>query len=578
MQIIIPMSGFGERFRRAGYSLPKPLIPVDGKPIIEHVMDMFPGEKDVVFICNKDHLAEPSYKMSETLRRICPTGKIVPIEPHKLGPVNAVLTAREFIDPSKPVVVNYCDFSCYWNYEDFRQFLDETDCDGCVPAYRGFHPHSLGSTFYAYMKQTGLWMDDIQEKQPWTDDPKSEFASSGTYYFRSGKLCIDAFERQMADGLDINGEFYVSLAYRILKQMEMRVAIYELQHFMQWGTPEDLAEYTSWSNAFRRLAVDDALRPRQRGTLLIPMAGLGQRFANEGYTQVKPLIPVSGRAMAIQAARDLPDAPKTIFVLRKDMPGLDEIELKLLTSFVGSETVILDSVTEGQAITCKLGLGGADANRPVTVGACDNGMLYDPKKFEAALASDADVLVWVVRGHVDGRMRPTQFGWVIPDTDGNIHDVLVKQAPADPSTAPMIVGAFTFRKASEFAACIDALIERDGRVNGEFYVDSLIRDAIDRGLKCHVFEIDHYIGWGTPNDLRVFEYWQSCFHKWKSHPYRLQNDRRVPGALIETLNARYAALVPDRPDGVTAQQPPVIKKRDPVLQQVSRSWNKLFGA
>ena len=52
MQIVIPMSGFGERFRRAGYTVPKPLIKIDGKPIIEHVIDMFPGETNFIFICN----------------------------------------------------------------------------------------------------------------------------------------------------------------------------------------------------------------------------------------------------------------------------------------------------------------------------------------------------------------------------------------------------------------------------------------------------------------------------------------------------------------------------------------------
>ena len=43
MQIIIPMSGFGERFRKVGYKVPKPLIEIEGKPIIAHVIDMIPG-------------------------------------------------------------------------------------------------------------------------------------------------------------------------------------------------------------------------------------------------------------------------------------------------------------------------------------------------------------------------------------------------------------------------------------------------------------------------------------------------------------------------------------------------------
>ena len=93
MQIIIPMSGFGERFRRAGYSIPKPLIEVDGKPIIQHVIEMFPGEEKFIFICNENHLKESKYKMENILSNICPTGKIIAIPEHKLGPVYADLQA-----------------------------------------------------------------------------------------------------------------------------------------------------------------------------------------------------------------------------------------------------------------------------------------------------------------------------------------------------------------------------------------------------------------------------------------------------------------------------------------------------
>ena len=77
MQIVIPMSGFGERFRRAGYSIPKPLIEVEGKPIIAHVIDMFPGETDFIFICNQQHLNNPDFHMQAILNRHCPTGRIV---------------------------------------------------------------------------------------------------------------------------------------------------------------------------------------------------------------------------------------------------------------------------------------------------------------------------------------------------------------------------------------------------------------------------------------------------------------------------------------------------------------------
>ena len=97
MQIVIPMSGFGERFRKAGYQLPKPLIQVEGKPIIHHVIDMFPEEENFIFICNEEHLDNKSYNMRSTILDYCPTGKIISIKPRKLGPVHAVLQVSDFI-------------------------------------------------------------------------------------------------------------------------------------------------------------------------------------------------------------------------------------------------------------------------------------------------------------------------------------------------------------------------------------------------------------------------------------------------------------------------------------------------
>jgi len=237
------MSGFGERFRRAGYTLPKPLIEIDGKPIIAHVIDMFPGETDFIFICNRDHLAEPTFQMAETIHRYCPTGRVVGIDAHKLGPVHAVLQIADLIDPQQPVVVNYSDFTCYWNWTNFRNFVKNSDCDGAIPAYKGFHPHTLGTTNYAYMQEADGWVQDIQEKRPYTNNRMDEYASSGTYYFSSGRMMLDAFQATKDQNLNVGSEYYVSLAYKPMLASGKQVAVYELQHFMQWGTPDDVEEY-----------------------------------------------------------------------------------------------------------------------------------------------------------------------------------------------------------------------------------------------------------------------------------------------------------------------------------------------
>ena len=70
-------------------------------------------------------------------------------------------------------------------------------------------------------------------------------------------------------------------------------------------------------------------------------------------------------------------------------------------------------------------------------------------------------------------------------------------------------------------------------------MDSCIEDAIDLGLKCALFEVESYLCWGTPNDLKTFEYWQSCFHLWDSHSYKLQNDKRIEKRQAGKLEAFF---------------------------------------
>jgi len=540
-QIIIPMSGFGERFRKAGYQVPKPLIEIDDKPIISYVIDLFPGELDFIFICNQEHLENPAYCMEEIIHRYCPSGRVIGIQPHKLGPIHAVHQIEGLIDLTRPTVVNYCDFTCYWDWNHFKEFVSKSACAGAIPAYKGFHPHTLGSTNYAYIQEVNGCVIDIQEKQPYTKNRMEEFASSGTYYFATGKIMFDAFQNTVEQDLSVGGEYYVSLAYRYLLATNQPVAVYPLQHFMQWGTPEDVAEYRAWSAVFRELvAPKNVLQSSPKGALIVPMAGLGKRFADNGYQITKPLILVSGSPMVVQAVNDLPCATHQVFILREDMPGFKAIVKELKGIYPRAIIQIIPEVTQGQACTAILGLDAleqalGEVQGPITIGACDNGALYEVSAFERLTEDpEVDIIVWAARGHTNAIRHPQMFGWINED-NGRIKSISVKAPLDSPATDPIVIGTFTFSKASDMHAVVERLIARDGRINGEFYLDSCINDAIELGLRCRLFEVDYFMSWGTPNDLRTFEYWQSCFHKWRYHPYSLENDSRVPMEMLKKL-------------------------------------------
>ncbi len=488
--------------------------------MIAHVIDLFPGETDFIFLCRESHLSNTQWQMARIIGHYCPTGQIVSIPDDVTeGPVAAVLAAKDRISDNSPVVVNYCDFSCYWQWERFKAWTKQTDCDGAIPAYRGFHPHSLGSTYYAYLKTNESIVTDIQEKQPWTDRPMDEFASSGTYYFKTGALMKSACEKMVADGLKTNQEYYVSLTYKPLLEQKKKIHVYPLQHFMQWGTPEDLESYQQYSAAFK--ALTEPHKPAQQaGTVCIPMAGFGSRFKVAGFQTPKPLLPVSGKPMVIQALADLPKAKRQRLILREEAQDIQHW-------VKSADTVVLDEPTQGQASTVLAGLNGISEEAPLTLGACDNGALYDGEKFEQLMKNPAiDVIVWAARGHARAKQHPTQYGWI--DAEGGMIDkVSVKVPLQNPSRDPIVIGTFTFKRALDARRAIDNMIAREAKVKGEYYLDMAVNDAIALGLRCALFEVDHYLGWGTPEEWQTFEYWQSCFHLWPSHPYRLEDDPHI---------------------------------------------------
>ena len=151
-------------------------------------------DTDFIFIVNRKHYDETD--IAQFLRPLCNRGSYLNvIEPHKKGPVHSVLECQDMIDDDEQVIINYCDFSMMWDYKDFEKYVNDTDCDGSVVCYTGFHPHMLGSDNYAFCKVEEDNPDgtlsnkivEIREKQPFTDNKMNEFASTGTYYFKSSQ-------------------------------------------------------------------------------------------------------------------------------------------------------------------------------------------------------------------------------------------------------------------------------------------------------------------------------------------------------------------------------------------------------
>ena len=527
--IIIPMSGIGKRFIDFGYKDPKPLIQVDDKHIIEHVINIFPNEKKFIFICNDKHLKETN--MRKILNDICPTGVIyeVPVE-GRMGPVHAVSLIFDKIPDEEEIIVSYCDYGTYWNYKEFLKDTNDKNAEGAIACYKGFHPHMLGTDNYAFLKETengSRLMEKIQEKKPFTNDRMNEYASNGTYYFKNGNILKKYFQKLMDLKIKVNNEYYVSMVYNLLVEDGLKVNIFEIEHMLQWGTPHDLEIYKNWSRYFKNLTMkQQSYKDKYNTTTVLPLSGYGSRFSKKGYKDPKPLLNVSGLPMVVQAIKCLPQSSNNIFICLNNHLKNYPLRENILQSYPNAKIFGIDKVTEGQACTTEIGinLGNINLEEPILITACDNGVYYNVDEYEILVEDfNNDIIVWTFRNEPTSRNSPNMYAWL--ETDGNnfVKEVSCKKFIKDKHDlvkSHVIIGTMFFRKAKYFINGYKSNYKENIRSNGEFYVDDVLNQNIKKGLNVKVFEVQNYICWGTPDDYETYIYWENFFDKCEWHPFK----------------------------------------------------------
>ena len=533
MNVIIPMTGYGSRFVAAGYQELKPFIRVMGRPVIEWIVkDMYPADVNIIFVCRGEHLMKDAF-MRERLLLLAPEAKIVSIEDWvKKGPVYDVLRgyrellAQQAIDAQEPCIINYCDFYMQWDYAAFAQEAAERGCDGAVPCYSGFHPNLLPEKNYYASCLTDAQDDliEIREKYSFEKDKTKAKHSPGVYYFAGGavmeKYCQILTEHEECA---INGEYYASLPYNFMVQDGLKVWVpVNVEYFCQWGTPEDMQEFVYWTDLIRKSeaaphtggAESPGAEEEMQGRILIPMAGAGQRFADAGYTVHKPAIMTVDRAtgqekpMVVCATKDLPgvaaDGSNVIYVDR-NFHKTDGVEDAIRAWYPQASFITVDHLTEGQACTCMLAEPYLDPEQPLLIAGCDNGMDIDRDAFDA-LTKECDCIVFTYRHNEAVLANPNAYGWMIADADGNITGTSIKKAISDrPMEDPAVVATFWFRRAAVFIEATKKMIAENDRINGEFYVDQTVKHVLDLGYRAKIFDIDRYVGWGTPADYEGYQ-------------------------------------------------------------------------
>jgi len=263
--------------------------------------------------------------------------------------------------------------------------------------------------------------------------------------------------------------------------------------------------------------------------LVVPMAGLGQRFRDEGYALPKPLIPVAGMPMLVRAVCDLPPCGRMTYLVHPDHVREYDVGQRLREFFPTANVVTTPGLTAGQACTVQLARATVDDDEELLVAACDNTHVYDAAKFDSLRADPTiDAILWTYRRDPRVLARPTAHGWVqlvgqvsnlsrkesgqVENLSCDVAAVSCKRPiSATPLNDHAISGCFWFRRAGALFSAIDELVASNERVNNEFYLDQVPNLYLKSGRRVVAFEVTKYIGWGTPQDLADYQAWERYF-------------------------------------------------------------------
>lgn len=238
LNIVIPMAGRGSRFADAGYSDPKPFIPVCGVPMIELVINNLRPTfvHRFIFICQKEHLQR--YSFAERLLQLAPGCEVIGLNGHTEGALCSVLAAEGIIDSNEPLLIANSDQWVDINIDDFLTPLIKNGLDGLIMTMKA----EDAKWSYVRMNSAG-WVTQVIEKEVISGE-----ATVGIYGFKRGKdFCY--FARQMiADNERSKGEFYVAPVYTRMSDAGFnRIGVYNIgqdgEGMYGLGTPPDLKHF-----------------------------------------------------------------------------------------------------------------------------------------------------------------------------------------------------------------------------------------------------------------------------------------------------------------------------------------------
>lgn len=231
MNVLVPMAGAGTRFEKAGYTFPKPLIEVNGKPMIQAVVENLNVDAKHIFIVQKSHYEE--YNLKHLLSLISPGCEIIQVEGVTEGAACTTLLAKNFINNREPLLIANSDQFVEWDSNEFLYSMQADRVDAGILTFESVHP----KWSFAKLDKDGF-VSEVAEKKPISNN-----ATVGIYYWARGSDYVKYAEQMIERDRRVNNEFYVCPVFNEAIEDNKKIKIFPINKMWGLGTPEDLERF-----------------------------------------------------------------------------------------------------------------------------------------------------------------------------------------------------------------------------------------------------------------------------------------------------------------------------------------------
>jgi len=231
VNILIPMAGRGSRFSAVGYTFAKPLIEVEGKPMIQAVTENLNIEGHHIYIVQKEHYEK--YNLKQLLNLIAPGCSIIQVDGVTEGAACTTLLAKDLINNDTPLVIANSDQILDWDSNEFMYSMKSPAVHGGIVTFKASHP----KWSFVKLNEAG-WVTEVAEKNPISDN-----ATAGVYYWSTGENYVWCAEQMIAKNIRTNNEFYVCPVYNEAIEEGDSIKNFPISKVWGVGTPEDLQIY-----------------------------------------------------------------------------------------------------------------------------------------------------------------------------------------------------------------------------------------------------------------------------------------------------------------------------------------------